>query len=53
MREPSYAWMIIARPFTSAPVAPVLTTTLPLVMPLASEVYAIVVHGSDVTDPVK
>ena len=53
MREPSYAWMIIARPVTSSAVPPVLTTTRPIVTPLAFDVYAIVVHGSDVTVPVK
>ena len=45
--------MISARPCTSLATAPVSTLRLPVVAPLdASDVYAIDVHGSDVTAPV-
>ena len=52
MREPSYAWMISARPSACCDVAPVSTTTVPLAAPDDDDVYAIDVHGSDVTAPV-
>ena len=52
MREPSYAWMIIARPATSADEPPVVTAKPKADTPSAFDVYAIDVHGSAVTEPV-
>ena len=52
MREPSCAWMIIARPLTSVESAPVSTLKLPVLVPSALAVYAIAVHGSAETAPV-
>jgi hypothetical protein len=52
-RDPSYAWTTTALPDTSADVPPVSTETVPLVDPDAVDVYWTVVHGSDVTAPVK
>ena len=52
MREPSYAWMIIARPATSADEPPVVTAKPKADTPSAFDVYAIDVHGSVVTEPV-
>ena len=43
--------MIIALPTSELDNAPVSTFTLPLVVPEELELYAMVVHGSLVTDP--
>ena len=48
MRAPLKSWITTARPFTSDAVAPVVTLIVPLPV-----VYATVVHGSDVTSPLK
>jgi hypothetical protein len=41
-----------ARPLRLVESAPVSTLTTPLVVPDVSDVYAIVVHGSELTAPV-
>ena len=52
MRDPSYACTMNARPEMSADVPPVDTLTDPLALPAEVDVYAMLVQGSDVTDPV-
>lgn len=52
MRSPPYPWMISARPATLPEAAPVSTLTSPLVVPSALDVYAMLVQGSEVTEPV-
>ena len=54
MRPPSQLWMIIVRPDTSADEPPVSTLSVPVLVPsMVFVLYAIDVHGSVVTLPVK
>jgi len=53
MRPPSNPCTMKARPSMSLARAPVVTSAVPLAVPSGSDVYAMTVHGSAVTVPVK